>query len=96
MDKKPIKLLGVEDHVKESLKDPVSKAIFDTWGEAIRDEIKPRDKEITRLRQKIHFLRNGIHIIHDRIFYGGYKENSENTSLIDDIRDDLQKILDRK
>ena len=96
MDKKPIRLLRFKDHLKESLKDPVSKAIFDTWGEAIRDEIKPRDKEIDQLLKKIRRLKNGIQLIHDKISYSGYEEKEKNAPLLDDIRADLQKILDRK
>ena len=54
---KPIKLPSFEDHLKESLKDPISKAIYDTWGDALMDEIRPRDKIIRRLRLQIKKLR---------------------------------------
>lgn len=96
MNKKPIKLHTFQDHLKKSLKDPVSKARFDTWGEAIRDEIKPRQKQIAQLRKKIRWLKNSIHLVHDKIAYGGYKENGGSVPILGDICEDLQKILEKK
>lgn len=48
-----MKIPTFNEHLKEMLKDPIFKAGFDAWGDAIKEEIKPRDERIAQLEAKI-------------------------------------------
>ena len=48
-----MKLGDFDDHLKEKLKDPICKAGFEAWGNAIEEEIKPRDARIERLEKAL-------------------------------------------
>ena len=48
-----LKTIKFRDHLRNFLKNKKFKAIYDTWGDAIRDEIKPRDTEISRLESEL-------------------------------------------
>ena len=51
-----MKLPRFRDHLKEKMKDPYFKGGWEAWGDAIKTEIAPRDREIFRLNKKIKKL----------------------------------------
>jgi len=52
-----VKLLTFDEYLKKKLQDQYFRGGYDAWHDAIRDEIRPRDREIRKLRKKLDCLK---------------------------------------